>query len=145
MTTSIHPLTLMGILSAAGALALCVLACSVRSTLWRCILIPVAVVFTVSAAFLLIGFDPGLVDGRYRTYKAFYRDIRIGMTRDEVFAVLDSDYPAGGARQKPKVVNDAPGQLAFFMNPETQREPNCEGIFLTLTHGRVSGKTYSAD
>jgi len=59
--------------------------------------------------------------------------------------LLDRHYPASGPRRRPKVMTDEPGRLGFFMDPERYREPNCEGIFLTLTNGRVAGKWYSAD
>lgn len=43
------------------------------------------------------------------------------------------------------MTRDTRWDLSFFMNPETSREPNCEGIFLTLEASRVTKKVYSAD
>lgn len=73
------------------------------------------------------------------------RDIQVGMTRDEVFAAIDRRYPKSGARQRPGLLGETADGLSFFMNPETSREPNCEGIFLKLENGRVKSKEYSPD
>ena len=97
------------------------------------------------AAFLVTAIHPELVDARFRVYKAFYQDIHEGMTRDDIESILARHYPPTGPRQRPKVMDDTSDQLGFFMNPETSREPNCEGIFLTLQDGRVVGKDYSPD
>ena len=67
------------------------------------------------------------------------------MTRDEVNLLLDRHYPELGARQRPKVMEDTSERLGFFMNPETSREPNCEGIFLSIREGQVIAKSYSED
>ena len=69
----------------------------------------------------------------------------MGMTRQEVFGLMEKYYPKNGTRLPPKVLNDTPDGLGFFMNPESFREPNCEGIFLTLDAGRVCRKDYSQD
>jgi hypothetical protein len=91
------------------------------------------------------GFHRELVDARYSSYKAFYRDIHDGMTREEVFRTLERHYPNTGARKRPKIMEDTAKRLGFFMDPETSFEPNCEGIFLTLNDGRVTEKEYSPD
>jgi hypothetical protein len=127
------------------ALIAIVVACMVRSGGVRALMIVLALVFLLPPAYVFLAFHPELVDGRFRTYKAFYSDIQIGMTRDEVFAVLDRRYPKAGARQRPTVMDDTPDGLGFFMNPETSREPNCEGIFLKLENGKVKSKDYSPD
>jgi hypothetical protein len=88
---------------------------------------------------------PELVDGRFRTYKQFYHDIEIGMTREQVFEVMEKRYAANPARQRPKIMGDTPERLGFFMNPEKSREPNCEGIFLAIKDGKVIRKQYSMD
>ena len=67
------------------------------------------------------------------------------MTRDEIFTLLEHRYPARGPRQRPTILADEPTTLDFFMNPESSREPDCEGIFLRLTDGRVTRKDYSPD
>jgi hypothetical protein len=127
------------------ALAAVVTACLVRSGAVKALMIVLSLVFLIPAGSVFLAFHPELVDGRFRTYKAFYGDIQIGMTRDEVFAALDRRYPKSGARQRPKVMDDTADSLGFFMNPETSREPNCEGIFLKLEKGRVKSKEYSPD
>jgi hypothetical protein len=105
----------------------------------------VALIFTVPAIYLFLVLHPQLIDGRYRAYKAFYGDIQVGMTRDQVIAAMEARYPLNGKRQRPKIMQDDSGQLGFFMNPETSREPNCEGIFLSFDNGHVISKTYSPD
>ena len=127
------------------ALIAAVIACMARSGGVRALMILLALIFLLPGAFVFFAFHPELVDGRFRTYKAFYSDIRIGMTRDEVFAALDRRYPKSGSRQRPKVMDDTADRLGFFMNPETSREPNCEGIFLNLEAGRVKSKNFSRD
>ena len=117
----------------------------VRSRAVKSVMVVLALVFLIPSGYLFSVFHPELVDGRFRTYKAFYGDIQIGMTRDEVFAALDRRYPKSGARQRPKVMEDTADRLGFFMNPETSREPNCEGIFLKVEKGRVKSKVYSPD
>lgn len=94
---------------------------------------------------VLIAFHPELADARYRTFKAFFRDIRIGMTRKQVLSIMDHHYPAEGRRKRPKIQGDTAEGLGFFMNPETSSEPKCEGILLSLERGRVVSKLYSAD
>ena len=128
---------------ALGALALIVIACRVKSG--GVMLVVLALLFLTPAGYVLIALNPQLVDGRFGTYKRFYRDIRIGMTRDQVLALMERRYSADGPRMRPKIIDDSPEGLGFFMNPETSREPNCEGIFLTLEQGRVTKKAYSPD
>lgn len=94
---------------------------------------------------MLLMLKPELIDARFRTYKAFYRDIEIGMKREDVDALLERRYPAGGERQRPMLMNNAADAVGYFMNPEESTEPNCEGIFLKLKDGRVTEKQYSAD
>jgi hypothetical protein len=143
--TSIHPIVLMALLAAGAALVAVIVASRTRRGLVRGMMVVLALVFLAPAAYVFQAFHPELVDGRFRTYKAFYRDIQLGMTREQVFAAFEHRYPQGGPRQRPKLMQDEPGRLGFFMNSETSREPNCEGIFLTLEHGRVTRKDYSPD
>ncbi len=132
----------MGVLLALLALFA---ASRVRGNGVRVLLIILALVFALPSVYLVLALHPELIDGRFRTYKAFYRDIQIGMTRAEVLAAMDRRYPKSGPRQSPKLMDDTPTSLGFFMNPETSTEPNCEGIFLKLENGRVKSKDYSAD
>jgi hypothetical protein len=145
MSFGVHPFILIAAIGTFLALVAAAVACIARSGSVRALMIILALVFLLPAAYVFLAFHPELVDGRFRTYKAFYQDIQIGMTRDEVFATLDRRYPKSGPRQRPKTLDDMPHALNFFMNPEMSREPNCEGIFLTLTNGHVVKKEYSPD
>lgn len=93
----------------------------------------------------IYAYYPWLVDSRHRTYRAFYNDIEIGMTRDQVMELAEKHYPKGGQREFPIVLNEETSEFGFFMNPEDSREPNCEGIFLQLDDGKVTRVSYSAD
>jgi hypothetical protein len=145
MSFGVHPVILIAAIGVLLALTAFVIGFMVRSGGVRVLLVVLALVFLLPAGYVFLAFHPELVDKRFATYKAFYGDIQIGMTRDEVFSVLDRRYPQGGARKRPKVMDDTPFSLGFFMNPETSREPNCEGIFLKLENGRVKSKDYSPD
>ena len=127
------------------ALIAVVMACIVRSGGVRALMIVLAFVCLLPSAYVFLAFHPELVDGRFRTYKTFYHDIQVGMTREQVLAAMDRRYPADGPRKRPKIMDDTPTSLGFFMNPETSREPNCEGIFLTLEGGCVTKIVYSPD
>src|SRR5438309_9213392 len=126
MSVGVHPFILIAAVGALLAIGAVVVACTARSSGMRVSMIVLALVFLLPGACVFLAFHPELVDGRFRTYKAFYRDIQIGMTRDEVFVALDRRYPKSGRRQRPKVMDDTANSLGFFMNPETSREPNCE-------------------
>ena len=145
MNISIHPFVLTAIIAALAASIAAGFAFRASATALRIILIAVAILCALPALYLFVLLNPGLIDARFRTYNAFYRDIREGMTRDEVFALVDRHYPPDGARQRPKVMSDEPAHLGFFMSPESSREPNCEGIFLRLSGGRITKKDYSPD
>ena len=67
------------------------------------------------------------------------------MTRGEVLSLLERDYPKGDPRQLPKIVEDTPERLGFCMSSETERDPNCEGIYVTFLEGRVTRKEYVRD
>jgi hypothetical protein len=44
--------------------------------------------------------NPGrLIDARFRAYRAFYRDIQVGMTRDQVPATRAHRYPTNAPRK----------------------------------------------
>jgi hypothetical protein len=145
MSFGVHPVILIAAIGVLLALGAVIVACTVRSGGVRALMIMLTVVFLIPAGFVFAAFHPELVDGRFRTYKAFYRDIQIGMTRAQVLAAMEQRYPADGPRKRPKTMDDTPTSLGFFMNPETSREPNCEGIFLTLEQDRVTKKDYSPD
>lgn len=136
---------LIAVVGAIAALIAVIIACKVRSGFATLMMVGLALVFISPAACVFLVFHPELIDGRFRTYKAFYRDIQIGMTHDDVFVALEKRYPKSGTRQRPQVMQDSAEGIGFFMNPETSREPNCEGIFLSLDHGRVTKKDYCPD
>jgi hypothetical protein len=145
MSFGVHPFILVAAAGALLALIAVIIACKARNGFTMALMLLLAVVFIAPAGYVFLAFHPQFVDGRFRTYKAFYRDIQIGMTREQVFTILDRHYPKSGPRQHPKVMDDTTNSLGFFMNPETSREPNCEGIFLKLEGGRVKSKDYSPD
>lgn len=145
MSLDIHPFVLLAAAGVILALIAIVVACKARSGFLATMALVLAVVFIAPAAYMFLAMHPGIIDKRFRTYKAFYRDIQVGMTREEVFAAVQRRYPQSGPRQPPKVMHDEADSLGFFMNPEGSREPNCEGIFLKLEAGRVVSKRYSAD
>jgi hypothetical protein len=145
MSLGVHPFMLIAAIGAVAALVAVIIACRAQSGFVSAMMLALALVLIAPTAYVFLAFHPELVDGRFRTYKAFYRDIQIGMTREQVYSALERRYPKDGPRQRPKVLNDTPEGLGFFMNPETSREPNCEGIFLTLEGGRVTKKQHSPD
>ena len=104
-----------------------------------------AVILLLPAAWFFAALNPWLTDARFRAYRSFYQDLKPGMNRDEVMAQVAVHYPASGERKAPKVMEDTPERLGFFMNPEHSREPNCEGIFLSFRDGRMISKGYSPD
>jgi hypothetical protein len=116
-----------------------------KSGLITAVMLALALVFIAPAGYVFLAFHPEWVDGRFRTYKRFYRDLEVGMTREQVLAAMEQHYPTNGSRQRPMIMDDTSERLGFFMNPETSTEPNCEGIFLTLEAGRVTKIDYSAD
>jgi hypothetical protein len=128
-------------------LAVWLVVLTIRASRWfaRALFAVGALVFCVPVVWLFLAFHEELVDARVRTYKAFYSDVRVGMTRDELLALLKRDYAEGGPRQRPKVVEDTATRLSFCMSPEAERDPNCEGIYITFIDGRVSQKEYVRD
>jgi hypothetical protein len=88
--------------------------------------------------------NPGILDARFRAYQRFYSDISPGMSREQVIALRERHYPASGPRNSPELF-EQDGSFYFFMDREGAREPNCEGIFLTMSNNTVIGKHYSPD
>ncbi len=141
-----HPLVCVTTLGFLLAICGAVAAFKARGRLKRATLAAVAALCVMIPGYLLAAvFAPQWIDARHRVYKAFYDDIEAGMTRDQVIATLDHRYPEGGPRQRPTIIKDTVEELGFFMNPERSRGPNCEGIFLDFTEGRVVRKHYSRD
>jgi hypothetical protein len=145
MSFPTNPIILVAAIGALLALGAVVVACKVGSSGIRALMVVVALVSLLPMGWVFVAAHPELVDGRFRTYKAFYRDIQVGMTREQVLAAMEQRYPLHGPPKRPIIVFDIPRHLGFFMNPETSREPNCEGIFLTLEQGHVIEKRYSPD
>ncbi|HKP35529.1 MAG TPA: hypothetical protein VJT71_01630 [Pyrinomonadaceae bacterium] len=145
MSFAVHPLILIAAVGAAAGLPAIVIACRAKSGVLIGLMVLLALVFMAPAGYLILALNPALIDGRFRAYKQFYKDIEVGVTREQVLAAMDRRYPATGPRKRPKIMDNTPNRLGFFMNPEASREPNCEGIFLTLEGGRVSKKVYSPD
>jgi len=145
MSLGAHPFILLAAGGLLAALVSVVIAWRAESRLVTAVMLVLALVFAAPAAYVFVALNPELVDGRFRTYKAFYADIQIGMSREQVLAAMERRYPKGGPRQRPKVIPDDVSELGFLMNPERSREPNCEGILLKLEDGRVLSKRYSPD
>jgi hypothetical protein len=140
-----HPLILIGVGSMVVALIAVVIACRTSNGMVRLLAFAVTLIALVPAIFLIAALNPWLTDARFRTYRAFYQDIEVGMSKSEVQKLLAEHYPTNGARGYPQTVYDDATQLGFFMNPEHSREPNCEGIFLSVSNNIVMSKRYSAD
>ena len=104
-----------------------------------------AIVLCIPAFWLFLAFHEELVDKRVAAYKTFYSHLQVGMTRDDVSALVERDYPSGGPRQRPKIVVETQDHVSFCMSPEGERDPNCEGIYITFRDGRVSQKEYVRD
>jgi len=110
------------------------------------ILIAIILIPVIGFAYISISAShPELIDGRFRTYKQFYESIQVGDSKSEVMNKINLHYPEGGKRQSPTVWENTKQSLGFFMNPEKWKEPNCEGILLTLEDGKVVTKEYSKD
>lgn len=67
------------------------------------------------------------------------------MTRDEMMEAIAEIYPVEGKRKRPRFRVDEPTHIILFMDPERSSEPNCEGIFLTISNGRIVKKGYGMD
>jgi hypothetical protein len=119
MGFGIHPFYVISNAGLLIALVLVFFACRARSGFATALLLVFALLFTVPAIYLCLALHPALIDGRYRIYQAFYRDIQVGMTREQVIAAMDARYPKNGKRQRPRIMQDNPGSL----------EPNCEVFF----------------
>lgn len=145
MITAIHPVFLIAGLCAIAAIVVAVFAFRASSGIRRILFSGLALTFVAPAIFIFVMLHPALFDARFHAFQGFYDDILVDMTRDEVNSLLERHYPKQGARQRPNIIEDASGRLGFFMNPETSREPNCEGIFLTFKDGRVAEIKYLAD
>jgi hypothetical protein len=105
----------------------------------------IALLSVAPGLFLLGLLHPEIWDARTRTYKRFFADIEVGMSRTEVNQAFQRRYPPKDARNAPRIATDDGQMLWFFMYPEREKDGDCEGIFLTFEKGRVAKKQYSAD
>ena len=144
---SLTSVVLLGIVIAATIAAVaCIALMFRRASRGRRGVLGVCAGILASPAILLgLMLAPYYLDARILAYKRFYREIQIGMSRSEVLKVATNCYPVGGPRSFPTIMDDSADRLGFFMNPETDSEPNCEGIFLTLRNEVVVDKEYMAD
>ena len=139
-----HPLAIVAIACALSVVAV-LFAFRAPGAVKKLLLSVLAAVLLLPAAILFVMLHPEVIDARHRAYKAFYRGIDIGMTRQQVFALVSAHYPVAGVRARPKTLYDEPEEIVLFMNPEARGEPNCEGIILSLNDNRVTRKRYSSD
>ncbi len=145
MNININPIALITTVSLLGTIVCILFACFASRWLIRVTLIMLALVLLLPSALVGISLKPELIDGRLRTYKRFYRDIQVGMPRDQVLELIDQHYPFDSPRYPPMVIKDTQSNLSFFMNSEGVIEPYCEGIFLTMQKDIVVKKKYSQE
>ena len=145
MSYEINPLIIIAAIGAALAILSGFFIIRSKATKVRIGLSILALALLMPSFLVVAVFYPWLYDARFRTYRSFYKDIKIGMTRDQVMEVAYIHYPEGGTRGFPKVMREDENNLGFFMNPEESSEPNCEGIFLQFRDGKVVRVHYSAD
>jgi hypothetical protein len=146
MSNFAHPIVVLAVLGIVGSLILLATVFRVRRVGLKVLLVLIAIVTLTPAGLVVLTMYPEWVDARFRSYKAFYESIQLGMTREEVMAVQSRHYPEGGPRQKPRIIVDEVESLTFFMNAEVPDSSiNCEGILLGFKDGRVVSKTYSPD
>jgi len=146
MTSSTHPIFVLAVLGIVATVIMLITVFHVRSKGLKVLLALIGVFTLTPAGFVLVAMHPEWVDVRFRSFKTFYEGIRLGMTREEVMALQNQLYPAGGPRQKPRIMMDESNSLTFFMHPEDPASSiDCEAIILNLKEGKVTSKTYSPD
>jgi hypothetical protein len=132
-----------------GAIACIILGFCQSGWKKRAFLFIAAVALLAPSALVTIALKSELVDARFRTFKKFYSDIHVGMTRAEVMTLLSRHYPLNGKRHAPTIqdnpISKTESRLDFVMNPEDSTEPNCEWIFLEMRDDKVQKKDYSPD
>lgn len=87
----------------------------------------------------------GWKDPRFNVFHRLFLQIRPGMSRSELEGVIQKLYPPEGKRRPPIFWQDQPTYITLFLDPETEAEPNCEGIFLRVSNGVITAKAYSMD
>ncbi len=146
MSPATHPIVVLAALGVAASLILLFTVFRVRHVGLKVLLVLMAIMTLMPAGLVMRAMHPEWVDARFRSYKTFYDDIQLGMTREEVLAVQATHYPEGGPRLRPRIIVDETESLTFFMHPEmADSAVDCEGILLSLKDGKVVAKTYSPD
>ncbi|WP_395751335.1 hypothetical protein [Prosthecobacter sp.] len=143
--SSPHPIFVLAALGIVATVLMLFIAFRVRSLGLKVLLVLISILTLAPAGLVMAAAYPEWIDARYRSYKTFFADIRLGMTREEVMAVQNRLYPPDGPRKKPTIIVEDERSITFFMHPEHATEPNCEGIFLAFENGRLKSKTYSPD
>lgn len=146
MSSSPHPILVLAVLGLVATVIMLITVFRVRSRVLKVLLLLVALVTLAPAGLVLMTVHPEWVDARFRSYKAFYEGIQIGMTRGDVMTLQAQLYPVGGPRREPRIFLEEEDKLTFFMDPEDpESSVNCEAILLALKEGKVVSKTYSPD
>ena len=146
MSSSTDPIFVLAALGVVATVIMLITVFKVRSMGLKVLLLGIAVITLTPAGFVLVAMHPEWADDRFRSYKAFYDGIHLGMTRDEVMALQSQLYPIDGPRRRPLVIMDEAQNLTFFMDPEDSASSvNCEAIILDIREGKVTAKTYSPD
>lgn len=142
-TSQSIPVSLVAFMGVAYGLYL--LWCAIRAKgakRWGSIVAFLAI-FPVSL-FYALALNPWLADARFRAFRSFYDALDEGMTRAEVFDVVEQQYPAHGKRGRPTLNVNKEEQIIFFMNTEDGSH-TCEGVFVNLQDGIVTGVSYACD
>lgn len=145
MSSSTHPVFVLAVLGLVGAVIMLITVFRVYHRGLKAMLLLIALAMLTPAGLVLMALYPEWTDARIRTYKDFYEDLHLGMTRAEVMEVKARLYPVDGPRKVPTIIAEDETSLSFFMHPEDETEPNCEGILLTFAEGKLKSKIYSPD
>ena len=93
MNIEMHPYLLPAIFVMIAALVGIVIACRRKRAIVTAMVIMLAFALMIPVGCFFTVFHPEFIDGRYRTYKRFDRDIHVGMTREQVLAAMENDIP----------------------------------------------------
>jgi len=104
----------------------------------------VSAVLTAVAVAAVIGMQVYDLTPR-KAYIRFFKDIRMGMTAEEVMTQLHRHFPADGRFPQPVLFSKDPSKFITFSLDPTQGAYNAELIWLELDEGGIIKKTYSYD